>query len=195
MRAILALVAASTRRCVVLATLNLKRPYVSDDVGIRNDLAEAFSCKAIHRYGGEIFQHFKCGEPATCSMRVQFGKLDSSIWPVHATGLDEELLRGALQNFFARQVVPTIGQLNSLDDFLELLVADKLYFPWSGSNGAIRATQVVAIAGQIGLNDDFVRAMLEPRLKLIAAGLSKTSEMRADPKAYVERILEDWKLR
>ena len=97
--------------------------------------------------------------------------------------------------FFARQVVPTIGQLNSLDDFLELLVADKLYFPWSGSNGAIRATQVVAIAGQIGLNDDFVRAMLEPRLKLIAAGLSKTSEMRADPKAYVERILEDWKLR
>ena len=128
-------------------------------------------------------------------MRVQFGKLDNSNWPVYLTGLDEKKLRGVLKNFFARQVVPTIGQLNSSDDFLELLVADKSHFPWSGSNGAIRATQVVAIAGQIGLNDDFVRAMLEPRLKLIAAGLSKTSEMRADPKAYVERILEDWKLR
>jgi len=83
--------------------------------------------------------------------------------------------------------------VNNLDEFLELLVADKSYYPWPGSNGAIRAAQVVAVAGQIGLKEDFVRTMLEPRLQLIAAGLSKTSEMRANPKAYVERILDDWK--
>jgi hypothetical protein len=126
-------------------------------------------------------------------IRVHFARLDDSGWPVHLSGLTEEQLPPFLHDFVSREIVSTMGPVNNLDEFLELLVADKPYFPWPGSNGAIRAAQVVAVAGQIGLREEFVRTMLEPRLQLIAAGLPKTSEMRTNPKAYVERILEDWK--
>jgi hypothetical protein len=165
----------------------------SGEIGIRNWHAEKFSCEAIHKYGGSLFQQFRCGEPTTCMIRVHFAKLGDSGWPVYFSGLTEAQLARFLHDFFAREVGPTIGRVNSLNEFLELLVADKPYFPWPGSNGAIRAAQVVAVAGQIGLREDFVRTMLEPRLKLIAAGLSKASELRANPKGYVERILDDWK--
>ena len=174
---------------------DLKREYViSGEIGIRNDSAEVFSCNAIRRYGGLLFQQFKCGEPCSCMMRVYFEGLDNSGWPVHLHDIAEEPLRDFLQDFFARRVASTIGLVKDLEKFLEFLVADEPYFPWPGSNAAIRAAQVVAVAREIGLSADFIHAMLEPRMRLIAAGLSKTSEMRANPKAYVDRILEDWEL-
>ncbi len=163
---------------------------LSGAIGIRNDPAEKFSCETIRKYGGLLFQQFR---PTTCINSVHFAKLNDAGWPVRLSNFTTEQSLRFLQDFLAREIVPTIGRVNNLDEFLELLVADKSYYPWPGSNGAIRAAQVVAVAGQIGLKEDFVRTMLEPRLQLIAAGLSKTSEMRANPKAYVERILDDWK--
>jgi hypothetical protein len=172
---------------------DLKREYMlSGKIGIRNEDAEVFSCNSIRSYGGELFQLFKCGEPTTCAMRFSFDQLDGSGWPLHLTNFTAEQLSSFLEDFLARRVVPTIGHINNLDEFLEFLAADKPYFPWPGSNGAIRAAQVVAVAGQIGLKVEFVRAMLEPRKRLIAAGLSNTSEMKANPVAYIDRILEDW---
>src|SRR5579864_7244400 len=125
-----------------------KRPnHLSAEIGIRNRLAEKFSCETIHKYGGSLFQQFRCGEPTTCIIRVNFAKLDSSAWPVHLSSLTDEGLRGLLQDFFAAEIVTSIVRMNNLDEFLEMLVADKSYYPWPGSNCAIRAAQVVAVAG------------------------------------------------
>jgi hypothetical protein len=73
-----------------------------------------------------------------------------------------------------------------------LLAADMSYCPWAASNGAIRAAQIVALASQIGLGSTHIRTMLELRKPLIANGVSKISEMRANPTAYLDRLLEDW---
>jgi len=163
---------------------------LSGTVGVRNGLAETFSCEAIRKYGGQLFQQFS---PITCINIVNFAKLNDAGWPLRLSNFTMEQSLRFLQDFIAREIAPTIGRVNGLDEFLELLVADKPFYPWPGSNGAIRAAQVVAVAGQIGLKEEFVRTMLKPRLQIVAAGLSKTSEMRSDPKAYVDRILDDWK--
>jgi hypothetical protein len=54
-----------------------KRGYVLvGDFGIRNALAEIFSCNAIRTYGGELFKSFKCAEPASCMMRFPFSQIE-----------------------------------------------------------------------------------------------------------------------
>jgi hypothetical protein len=88
--------------------------------------------------------------------------------------------------------MPTVGKITTLETFLSLLIADMACCPWAGSNGAIRAAQIVALGGQIGLNAGDIRGMLESRKTLIAHGISKSSEMRAAPAAYIDRILDDW---
>jgi hypothetical protein len=165
---------------------------LTGDFGIRNPVAERFSCNAIHAYGGEIFRLFKCAEPTSCAMRFSFARLEPSRWPILRPGLSGKELGERFRGFIAGHLIPTIGRVGTLSDLLGLLVADMSYCPWIGSNGAIRAAQIVALAGQIGLGATNVRDMVESRKPLIARGGSKTSELRADPTAYIDRLLDDW---
>jgi hypothetical protein len=170
-----------------------KRPdMLWGDFGIRNELAEAFGCNVIRAYGGELFKFFKCGEPTSCTMRFSFARLELSGWPLPLSSLSGNQLRNRVRDFMTEHLAPTIGQVNTLEEFLSLLTTDTSYCPWLRSNGAIRAAQIVASAGQMGLDAASIRAMLEPRKQLIAQGVSRTSEMRADPTAYINRILNDW---
>jgi hypothetical protein len=165
---------------------------LTGDFGIRNPVAERFSCNAIHAYGGEIFRLFKCAEPTSCAMRFSFAGLEPSQWPIPHPGLSGEEFGERFRGFIAGHLIPTIGRVVTLNDLLGLLVADMSYCPWIRSNGAIRAAQIVALAGQIGLGATDIRAMVESRKSLIAHGGSKTSELRADPTAYIDRLLDDW---
>jgi hypothetical protein len=124
-------------------------------------------------------------------MRIGFAKLTNSGWPVLRVRMSGDELKDFLQDSLL-QVASTIGHVNDLQQLLELLVGDKSYCRWPGTNGAIRAAQIVAVGGQVGLQADAIRALLEPRLPLIAAGLLKSSEYRTNPKLYVDRILDDW---
>jgi hypothetical protein len=160
--------------------------------GIRNDLAEIFSCNAIHTYGGELFKSFKCAEPASCMIRFDFSRIEPARWPMLVSSLSESEVGECVRDFIRERLIPTVGQTTTLGKFLSLLTSDTSCCPWLASNGAIRAAQIAALAGQIGLGADHVRGLLEPRKSLIAHGVSKTSEMRANPTAYVDRILDDW---
>jgi hypothetical protein len=125
-------------------------------------------------------------------MRFSFARLEPSRWPILRPGLSGKEPGERFRGFIAGHLIPTIGGVVTLSDLLGLLVADMSYCPWIGSNGAIRAAQIVALAGQIGLGATNVRAMVESRKPLIARGGSKTSELRADPTAYIDRLLDDW---
>jgi hypothetical protein len=169
-----------------------RRDTLTGDFGIRNQVAEAFSCNAIHAYGGEIFRLFKCAEPTSCAMRFSFARLEPSRWPIPRRDFLGKEIAERFRGFIAGRLIPTIGRVVTLGDLLGLLVADMSYFPWIGSNGAIRAAQIVALAGQIGLGATNIRAMVESRKSLIARGGSKTSELRANPTGYIDRLLDDW---
>jgi hypothetical protein len=171
------------------------RGIVSGDFGIRNDVAEAFSCNAIHAYGGEIFKLFKCAEPTTCAMRFSFGRLEPRGWPIRRAIFSGKEVGERFLTLVTEHLIPTVGHVGTLADLLALLVADMSYCPWLGTNGAIRAAQVVALAGQIGLGAAHIHAMLESRMLLIAHGGSKMSEVRTNPTAYLDRLFEDWAAR
>jgi len=168
------------------------RHTLSGDFGMRNGVAERFSCRAIRTYGGEIFRLFNCAEPTSCAMRFSFARLEPSGWPVSRPGLSAAEPSERFHAFMTEELVPTIGHVRAVGDLLGLLAADMSHCPWIASNGAIRAAQIVALAGQIGLGAAHIRAMLDSRLRLIAAGVSKTSGMRANPTAYLDRLLEDF---
>jgi hypothetical protein len=165
---------------------------VSGEFGIRNRVAEAFGCNAIHAYGGEIFKLFKCGEPTTCAMNFSFGRLEPRGWPIRCASFSGKEVGERFLTLITEHLIPTVGHIATLADLLAVLVADMSYCPWSGSNGAVRAAQIVALAGQIGLGAAHVRAMLESRMRLIAHGGSKTSELRTNPTSYLDRLFEDW---
>jgi hypothetical protein len=126
-------------------------------------------------------------------MRVSFARLEPSGWPVHLPDFSGGELGKHFHDFITERLVPTIGHVTTVDKLLSLLTADTSYYPWLGSNGAIRAAQIVALAGQIGLDAaHIVRGAVESRKSLIAHGGSKTSEIRANPTAYIDKILDDW---
>jgi hypothetical protein len=169
-----------------------RRHTLSGDFGMRNGVAERFSCRAIRAYGGEIFRLFNCAEPTSCAMRFSFARLEPLGWPISRPGLSGKELAERFRAFMTEQLVPTIGHVRTVGDLLALLAADMSHCPWIASNGAIRAAQIVALAGQIGLGAAHIRTMLDSRLPLIAAGVSKTSEMRANPTVYLDRLLDDF---
>jgi hypothetical protein len=144
------------------------------DFGIRNSVSEAFSCNAIHTYGGHLLQLFKCGEPTSCSMRFSFARLEPADWPIPFPCFSGKELGQHLHDFIAKHLIPTIGHVTTLQDFFSLLAADMTYCPWVASNGAIRAAQIVALAAQTGIDCDLVRGILETRKSFIAHGVSKT---------------------
>jgi hypothetical protein len=163
--------------------------HIHADFGIRNVKAEVFSCNTIHAYGGEIFSLFKCSEPTSCAMRFGVGRLEPTSWPMslHAEGVSRNL-----KESINSHLIPAIKHVVSLCDLLGLLAANMDHCPWSQSNGAIRAAQIVGLAGQLGLDHKIVRGILEPRISFIARGGSKVSAVRSDPAGYVDKILSDW---
>jgi hypothetical protein len=169
-----------------------RKDIFTGDFGIRNLVAERFSCDAIRAYGGEIFKLFKCAELTDCTMRFSFARLDPSGWPIHLTGHSGEEVGERFHNFITEYLVPTFGRVTTLDKLHSLLTADTMCCPWIAANGAIRAAQIVALAGQIGLDAAHNRGVLESRKMLIARGGSKLSEIRANPSAYIDKLLEDW---
>jgi hypothetical protein len=169
-----------------------RRHTLSGDFGMRNGVAEQFSCKAIRTHGGEIFRLFNCAESTSCAMRFSFARLEPLGWPISGPGLSGIGIAKRFRAFMTEQLVPTIGHVRTIGDLLALLAADMSHCPWIESNGAIRAAQIVALAGQIGLGAAHIRTMLDSRLLLIAAGVSKASEMRANPTVYLDRLLDDF---
>jgi hypothetical protein len=173
------------------------KDLLTGDFGVKNRIAENFSCNAIRTYGGELFKTFRCGESDSCTMRFSFGMLEPSAWPIRFSAiphseLGRSELGGHFRNFIRERLVPAVGHVTTLRHFFSLLTGDAACFPWIRTNGAIRAAQIVALAGQIGLDADHVRSVLEVYKPLIARGLPRISEMRADPAGYINRILEDW---
>jgi hypothetical protein len=163
--------------------------HIHADFGVRNFKAEVFSCNIIHAYGGEIFSLFKCAEPTSCVMRFGVGRLEPTRWPIsyYAEGFCRNL-----HESINSHVIPVTRHVADLYDLLGLLAANMNHCPWTQSNGAIRAAQVVALAGQLGLDHAIVRGLLEPRLSFIAHGGSKESDIRSNPVGYVDKILSDW---
>jgi hypothetical protein len=160
--------------------------------GVRNDVAEIFSCNAIRTYGGNNFKLFKCGEQVGCTMSFSCYQIDPGHWPIHLSNLSESQIGKLLCDLINDHLVPTIGQITTLEKFLSLLISDNSYCPWVATNGAIRAAQIVALAGQIGLDWDHIRRLFEPRLALIARGIAPGTEMRSSPAVYIDRIRDDW---
>jgi hypothetical protein len=183
---------SSVEHFIYLSELQKSKDMITGEFGIRNYVSEVFSCNAIRAYGGEIFKEFKCGELTSCAMRFSFAKLEPSRWPVHFASISGKLLGQRFHDFIVGYLVPTFGHVTQLEGLLDLLAADMPSLPWSGSNGAIRAAQIVALAGQVGLDAARIRGMLASRMPLIAHGVSKTSKMRANPAEYIDRILDDW---
>jgi hypothetical protein len=138
---------------------------------------------------------FKCAEPTTCAMRFSFGRLEPRGWPIRRASFSGKEVGERFLTLVTEHLIPTVGHVATLADLLALLVADMSYCPWLGTNGAIRAAQVVALAGQIGLGAAHIHAMLESRMLLIAHGGSKMSEVRTNPTAYLDRLFEDWAAR
>jgi hypothetical protein len=64
-----------------------RRHTLSGDFGMRNGVAERFSCRAIRAYCGEIFKLFNCAEPTSCTMRFTFARLEPLGWPISPPGL------------------------------------------------------------------------------------------------------------
>jgi hypothetical protein len=169
-----------------------KKNYLTGDFGIKNSLAEAFSCDSIHIYGGDIFKCFRCAEPTTCAMRFSFARLEPSAWPMTLAGLSETEFAQRLRDFINNYLLPAISHVTTLLDLFSLLAADTSHCPWVASNGAIRAAQIVALAGQLGLDDLVPREILESHRSFIGHGVSKSSEIRSNPTMYIEMIIRDW---
>jgi hypothetical protein len=183
---------SSVEHFIYISELQKSKDTITGEFGIRNEVAEVFSCNAIRAYGGELFKVFKCGEPTSCAMRFSFAKLEPSGWPVHLASISGKALGNRFHDFIVGCLVPTFGHVTKLEELLALLAADMPFLPWRVSNGAIRAAQIVALAGQVGLDATRIRGMLESHMPLIAHGVSRTSEMRTNPAEYIDRILDDW---
>jgi len=168
------------------------RDLVWASFGMKNAAAEDFSCKAIHAYGGDVLKLFRCGEATSCAIRFAFDRVEPVGWPIRSHGLSANEIRERFRVFITQHLAPTVGHVRTLRDLLGLLIADMSHCPWAGSNGAIRAAQIVALARQMGLGGDHVRTMLELRMQHIAQGGDKRSEIRANPTAYLEKLLDEW---
>jgi hypothetical protein len=160
--------------------------------GMKNAAAEDFSCKAIHAYGGDVLKLFKCGEATSCAMRFSFDRIAPVGWPIRSRGLSPNEIPERFRLFITDHLVPTVGHVRTLRDLLGLLIADMPHCPWASSNGAIRAAQIIALARQMGLGGDHVRTMLEPRMRHIAQGGDRRSGVRANPAAYLDKLLDEW---
>lgn len=163
---------------------------VGADFGIRNLIAEVFSCNVIHAYGGEIFKLFRCAEPTSCAMRFSFTRLERPHRSMSFTEPHDFVLN--LPCFLELHLMPIVRHVTNLSDFFSILTNDFDGFPWAASNGAIRAAQIVAVAGQLGIDHMMVRGTLKSRMSLIAHGGSKSSLIRSNPATYIEMMLSDW---
>jgi hypothetical protein len=164
--------------------------YFGADFGIRNFMAEVFSCNVIHAYGGELLKLFRCAEPTSCAMRFSFARLKPPPRPMPFTESNDFILN--LPGLLESHLMPIVRNVASLNGFFSILTSDVDSFSWAASNGAIRAAQIVAVAGQLGVNHMTVREILKSRMSLIAHGGSKSSLIRSNPDAYIEVILRDW---
>src|SRR5262249_53758297 len=88
-------------------------------------------------------------------------------------------------------LVPTIGRVTTLQDFLSLLATNSVNCPWYATNGAIRAAQIVAVARQIGLDTDHILSVLESRKEFIANGGTRASRIASDPDGFAVQMLDD----
>jgi hypothetical protein len=165
---------------------NLLKP----DFGIRNPGAEAFSVHSIRKYGGELFSIWKHNEATSCTMGFSFARLEPASWP--ASNLSGQRLIDTFERSVTERLLPFVRHITTFEKLLQLLVSDEPMFPWAGCNGAIRAAQIVALAGHLGIDPSEVSTWLECRLLNVANGLSKTSELRSDPKSYLARVQNDW---
>ena len=90
-------------------------------------------------------------------------------------------------------LVPAIGAITTIPSFLALLVANAEPCPWSSTNAAIRAAQIVALGGMCGLDFTETQASLESRELWIVNSVPKASVVRSNPRAFIAKLREDWK--
>jgi hypothetical protein len=160
--------------------------------GIRNEISEVFSCNCIRAHGGEVFATFKDRPPTSCTMRFSLTRLEPAHWPISLGDITDEQLAKVLRELIKERLVPALASITTLERLLSVLAADMPCCPWLGTNGAIRAAQIVALAGQIGLDGNQTRSLLEPRKQLISGGMSPSSESRNNPTIYIDQIFADW---
>jgi hypothetical protein len=160
---------------------------------MRNSEAEAFSVNAIGRYSSEFhFQVLRYDERTTCTMRFPFGFLIPPLWYVDTQLLSKSQIEKSVEHIITNHLRPAIEGVTSIDRLTSSLVQDERPCPWAGTNGAIRAAQIVALGGKSGLDPGRIRLALEPRLINVATGFPKTSRFRTDPSAYLDKLIADW---
>lgn len=162
---------------------------------MRNVDAEVFSVACIRTYGGELFEAWEHNERTSCTMHSSFSRLRPHVWPVSIESISSTQLEKYLHHFLTVDLIPAIRHVTTANDFLSLLMTDEPILPWAGTNGAIRAAQIVVLGNKTHLNEAELRHALERRKSWIANGLSKTSEMRRDPMLYINKVIEEWQLR
>jgi hypothetical protein len=149
--------------------------------GIRNPDAEAFKCRSYSALQRRISLQ---RAPVRRTQELHDAFPLRTVDPIGLVLLLQDI---------AERLHPVVRDMTTIDKFLSFLIKDGEPFWWALTNGAIRAAQIGALASKSGIGPDQIRSMLQPRLLLIANGFPRSSPMREDPAAYVDRILADWK--
>lgn len=164
--------------------------FVTSHFGLRNAAAEAFSIKAIKKYGGALYTVLKHNQEFDCAMRFSLGKLAEwgSRWSLFVPGMDESALFDKISFDVRGRLFPIIKGVTTLDHLVFLLLDDAEPGPWFVTNGAIRAAHIVSAARQIGVTRTQIKEMLRPRWKWIEESLRGGVE----PDVYVHKVVEDF---
>jgi hypothetical protein len=162
--------------------------------GFRNP-DEDFAVQSIVKQGGDIFRAaIQYDESSSGTMRFNFS-LFNPFWSRTVRILFDTTLGPKMQQMISKHVLPVVEDVTTINKLLCLLLADNVPCRWFVTNGAIRATQIIALAGKCGKSATETRAAPEPHERWVAKGFLKGSPWREAPGAYINSVLEDWNAR
>jgi hypothetical protein len=170
-----------------------ERGKIVGHFGIRNQRAEDFSVQAIRTYGGPLFSAMWYDRERSCAMRFSLGRPGNDpLWAIRVSTTLEFDLTACIKSTVEDGLLPAIGAITTIPSFLSLLVANAEPCPWSSTNAAIRAAQIVALGGMCGLDFTETQASLESRELWVANSVPKASVVRSNPRAFIAKLREDW---
>lgn len=169
------------------------RRFFSGRFGIRNREAEAFSADAIRRHSGEFhFQALRYNQHTSCTMRFSFHRIYPPFSELYIARLPDAEIGPPIQHIVSQYIRPAMSNVTTTSQFMSLLIENEGPCFWAGTNGAIRAAQIVVLAHKSGLRGDRIRTLLEPSFVFIANGFHRSSPFHEDPASYLDQLLVDW---